>query len=116
MKHLSILIAIGFLMACSRQNDIPNDVMSIDTMKTIVWDMAHADALAQNLYKKDTGSIQLKKMALYQKVFTIHNIDKKTFYNSYDYYQLHPDKNKILMDSVANYANRIRGDAFKRLD
>ncbi len=90
--------------------------MSIDTMKGIVWDMAHADALAQNLYKKDTGSIELKRLALYQKVFSIHNINKETFYNSYNYYQSHPDKNKILMDSVANYANRKRGDAFKRLD
>jgi len=116
MKQLSIFIAVCLFTACASQNEIPKNVIGIDTMKTIIWDMAHADALAQAQFKKDTGTVKAKTISLYQQVFRIHGIDKEIFYSSYRYYQEHPDKNKILMDSLTSYAGRKRSDLYKKME
>ncbi len=116
MKWLLIPVLIFFSTACQSPNEIPNDIMGIDTMKVIVWDMAHAGALAQNQYKKDTPAIKQKTIEFYQQVFTIHGITKDEFYKSNRYYMEHPDKHKILMDSVNAYANNRRGNMYKKLE
>jgi hypothetical protein len=51
---------------------------------------------------------------MFQQVFAIHGITKDEFYKSYRYYEGHPDKNKILMDSVSAYATRQRLELYKR--
>lgn len=116
MKQFLIGIAVYLFTACTSKNEMPENIIGIDKMKTIIWDMAHADALAQLQFKKDTGSLKIKTIELYQQVFKIHGINKDIFYTSYRYYQEHPDKNKILMDSVTSYAGRKRSDLYKKME
>ena len=123
MKWVSFVILICLLAACRSPNKIPNDIIGIDKMKFIVWDMIRAGALAENQYGKDTGKAKLKSsdmlkfknVELFQQVFIVHKISKDQFYKSYRYYEEHADKNKILMDSVSAYANRQRQELYKRL-
>jgi hypothetical protein len=50
---------------------------------------------------------------LYEHVFTIHHISKEDFYKSYRYYQQHPDKNKVLFDSLYAVVNRKKIEEIK---
>ena len=71
--------------------------------------------LAKNQYLKDTGIVKVKMLENFQQVFSIYGISKDEFYKSYTYYQKHPDKNKILMDSVTAFAGRQRIELYKKL-
>jgi len=119
MKHILLLVALGCCFSCT-SNKIPSDILGIDKMKTIIWDMTRAGMLSREQYKKqlikkDSASYFIKTKENYQQVFNIYGITKDEFYKSYKYYLDHPDKNKILMDSVSAYSNRQREDLYRRL-
>lgn len=115
MRYFLAVITLLFAIACSSPNKIPDDVLSIDKMKPIVWDMMRAGTLAQNLSGIDTIKLRKESAGKYQEVFSVYGITKDEFYNSYQYYVEHPDKQKILLDSVVSYANRKRMDLFQTI-
>ena len=113
MQKIAVLCFALLLLSCGSGNDIPADIMGIDKMKPIVWDLLRAGSLSDIQYRKDSAHFVQKSTELYQQVFRVYGITKEEFYKSYDYYKLHPDKNKILMDSVMAYANHEREKLFK---
>jgi len=159
MKKTLFFLTVCFFAACSSPNKIPEDVIGIDSMKFIVWDLIQAGKLAQIEYeknnqpiyrkgnpitknripfkpnkqlrdsnykkdsvsvtdtfsrKKDTISFKLLATQAFQQVFAIHHITREGFYKSYRYYEEHPDKNNILMDSLAAYAARKRQEMYMK--
>ena len=115
MKQLfSLLVVLSCTMGCSSPNKIPDDVMGINEMKPIVWDMMRAGVLTQNQFRLDTIKLKKETLFMYDQVFKTYGITKEKFYKSYRYYLDHPDKNKILMDSIITYSNKKRIDLFNR--
>ena len=115
MKQLfGIILTCIFAVACSSPNKIPDDILGIDKMKPIVWDMLRAGALSQNLHKIDSTLLKKERLENYEQVFKIYGITKDDFYKSYNYYLQHPDKNKILIDSVIAYSTKQRAELFRR--
>ena len=113
---LALLFFICLFTACSSSDKvIPKDIIAVNKMKLIVWDMIRAGELAKTQYLKDSGIIKVKTLENFQQVFGIYGISKDEFYKSYSYYEKHPDKNKILMDSVIAYANRQRTELYKKM-
>jgi len=109
MKKLLTFLSLALVaLSCGSPNDIPEDIMGINEMKPVVWDMLRAGALAELQYPRDTAAQRKEKLKQYNNVFLVHHLTKDQFYHSYGYYMSHPDKNKILMDSVNNYAERTR--------
>lgn len=101
--------------ACSSPNEIPDDVIGINEMKPIMWDMLRAGSLAQNVSGIDTAKLRDIATGNYQQIFKLYGITKEEFYESYQYYIEHPDKQKILLDSVVAYANRNRMKLFEKM-
>ena len=107
MKRFVIIVLIAFV--CCKKKSSDNNILQIDEMKTVMWDMSTADEwfnqipIIDSLHKTRRQNIQL-----YEQVFASHSITKKQFYNSYQYYQTRPDKMKILLDSVNAYGDRIK--------
>ena len=89
--------------------------MGINEMKPIIWDMLRAGALAESQYPRDTAAQKKERLKQYNNVFLVHHLTKDQFYHSYGYYMAHPDKNKILMDSVNSYAEQSRQNKYKKL-
>ena len=100
-----ILIFSTLLFACNGKSK----VIAIPKMKFIMWDIVNADEWMKLAVAKDS-SITIKKenIALYNKIFTLHKITKDEFYNSYNYYETHPNEMKILLDSIAAFGIRKR--------
>jgi hypothetical protein len=152
MKRVSFLLITYFFVACSSPNKIPEDIIGINKMKLIVWDLTRAGKFSQIEYekghriyfaegrplrkdtllkknkhfvdniphkkdsssssKKDTLSYKLLATQAFQQVFDLYHITKEEFYKSYRYYEEHPDKNSILMDSLSAFAGRQRQELY----
>src|SRR5438045_8921909 len=101
MNRCSIFLGIVcFFVACTTEDKkISKDVLPVDKMKVIVWDMTQAGTYAADLKDIDT-SIKTINTAYLAEVLKLHNISKTDFFKSFNFYQLHPVLNKELFDSV----------------
>lgn len=92
-------LSIFFLLGC--QGDSDKKLIPEMKMTTVLWDMIQIDELAALRLARDTGRDEKKvRTLLYQKVFDIHQVSEKQFYNSYKHYTSHPDKLKVLFDTL----------------
>jgi len=114
MKRLTTIIFFLLLTSCTSGDKIPKDVLPVNKMKTVIWDMSLADNMASEKYliKKDSQRIMVT--GLYQKIFNLHKIDKNSFYKSYAYYEAHPLVLKELFDSVNAYGMRQKAKAYQK--
>mgnify|MGYP000952180966 CR=1 FL=1 len=114
MKNAVLIIPLIFFAACASPDAIPKDVIAPDKMKFIFWDAMRAGELATLTSPNDTSLAKQKNMQYLQQVFAVHHITKEEFYESYKWYEQHPNFNKILMDSVSAYANRQRANRYNQ--
>jgi hypothetical protein len=111
---LFFLIVIGGLLAGCKGNS-NEQLLDINEMKLIVWDMLKADELYTMQQVKDSSlRIQKKNLEYYEKIFAYHKISQSTFYKSFTYYEAHPLEMKELLDSIEQYATRERNRSFMR--
>jgi hypothetical protein len=102
------------LIACSSSTELPSNILPQEKMKQVLFDMIRADEYINNYVVKDsTKNITKERSLIYEKVFTLHKTNHKEFYESYRYYQLHPDKQKELFDSLYNWAS-LRKDTVRK--
>ena len=112
-KCLLHCIAFAAFASCSpKEKKIPKDILPVNKMKFIVWDMIRAGAYSENVKEKDTA-IKILSTAPLAQVLKLHNIKKEDFFKSFDFYQAHPPLNKELFDSVSAYGQRQRGDLYR---
>jgi Domain of unknown function (DUF4296) len=114
MKNISIIIILSTLLLFSCNSNKQKEIIALNEMKLIVWDMLQAgewgniSAGKDSLFHKNGKDFQL-----FYQVLELHHINKEQFYNSYKFYQEHPDKMKVLMDSISDFGNREKNAAFK---
>ncbi len=112
-KYLVFVLSIAFVACSSGDNKIPKDVLPVDKMKLIIWDLTQAGSYANYLKEKDTSSKSLNTMYMAE-VLKMHHISKEDFFKSFKFYQSDPSLNKVLFDSVSAYAQRQRAEMYKR--
>ena len=113
-RFFLFLMAIGGLLAACRGNS-NEQLLEINEMKVIVWDMLKADELYTVQQAKDsTLRIQKKNLEYYEKIFAYYKISRFTFYKSFTYYEAHPLEMRELLDSIDQYATRERNRSFMR--
>jgi len=105
-QYTKLLIVLMFVFfSCNTEEDI----LPINEMKPIMWDLLTADEwFNQTAITDSTARLKQKNTQLYNQIFEKYKITKKQFYNSYNYYQMHPTELKVLIDSVENYGSRIK--------
>ena len=114
MQVLFFLMVIGGLLAACKGNS-KEQLLDINQMKVIVWDMLKADELYTVQQVKDsTFRLQKKNLEYYEKIFAYHKINHSTFYNAFAYYEAHPLQMRELLDSIDQYATRERNRYFMR--
>lgn len=99
------------LMGCSDSST--KEILDVNEMKVIMWDMMKADELYTMQQVKDSSlRLQKKNLDYYQIVFSNHKISRETFYKAYAYYEAHPLKMKELIDTLDQYGVRERNRLF----
>ena len=119
MKYYIMFIycSLILLFSCStKDTKIPKEIMAIDSMKTIVWDMIHAGAYATYLKESDTTKKTSFNTAYMAAVLKLHKISKQDFFKNFSYYQQHPALNKLLFDSINAYAERQRNNMYRKYE
>ncbi len=102
---LMILIVVG-LFAC-KSKPINKNILPINTMKLVMWDILKADEWYTQTAIRDTLHKRLdENFQIYEQVYKIHHITKQQFYSSYKFYETHPDQFKTLIDSVIAVGDR----------
>ena len=76
--------------------------------------MEMADQTATEKFPLAKDSLRMEATSLYQQVFLKYKTDKKTFYNSFTYYEAHPVLLKTLLDSAGNYGARQKQSLYKK--
>ena len=116
MKHFiySLCIILVFA-ACSSNGGKPKNFLPQEKMKLVLFDVLVAQEYATTKYGTDTNAVNANTMVMMQQVFNIHQINKDDFYNSFKYYEDHPDENKELFDSISAYANQQRQNIYQQL-
>ena len=99
-----ILFVVVLLVACNSR--LPKNVLPVNTMKVVMFDMLKADEWYARKLAGDTLMLRMKDdIPLYEQVFAVHKLTKKEFFDSYHYYEAHPVAYKELVDSLESYAN-----------
>jgi hypothetical protein len=84
----------------------PKNVLNVNSMKVVMFDMLKADEWYARKLVGDTLMQRVKEdIPLYEQVFAVHKLTKKQFFESYHYYEAHPVAYKELIDSLESYAN-----------
>lgn len=109
---LFVIMFCVFAACTSEDKKIPKDILPLNKMKLIVWDMTQAGEYAMYLQDKDTTKKKYTTVYLTE-VLKLYKINKDDFFKSFKYYQSHPILNKQLFDSVSAYAQRQRTNMYK---
>jgi len=108
-----LLLVIVLLAGCN--GSAPKNVLPVNTMKVVMFDMLKADEWYARKLVGDTLMLKVKEdIPLYEQVFAVHKITKKQFYDSYHYYEAHPIAYKELVDSLESYANKQKLKTIKK--
>jgi len=109
----SLLFALVLLVSCN--SGTPKNVLPVNTMKVVMFDMLKADEWYARKLAGDTLMLRIKDdIPLYEQVFAIHKLTKKEFFDSYHYYESHPVAYKELIDSLETYANKQKLKTLKK--
>lgn len=117
MRRKLLICLLIFIAGCS-SGSVPKGILSPEKMQLIMFDFLKADELANEYAVKDTSRKRnTEAIKLYKQVLALHNTSKDEFFKSYRYYQSHPDKNKVLFDSlfawVTKKSNYFENDNLK---
>jgi len=115
MRFFCLLCVTIMMAACANDSKMPKDVIPQQKMKEVLFDVLRAQEYASTKYGFDTLAVNKNMAVMLQQVFEIHKISKENFYDSFQYYEAHPDKNKELFDSLTAYTAQKRQDIYSHL-
>jgi hypothetical protein len=107
------LLTCLFAVCTPDDQKVPDNILSVDSMKVIIWDLSQAGAYASFLNEKDTAT-KILNTAYFAAALQVHHLTKKEFFKSFDFYQKQPLLNKQLFDSVSAYAQRKRNESYQK--
>jgi hypothetical protein len=117
VKRLPVFFIMILFVACSNRSSVPGDIIPLDSMTVIMKDIIIANEYSLAYVQKD--STKKDKMLANQKlldgVFKIHHVTRKSFQNSYRFFESRPDMNKTIFDSLSAYANRHKTELYRPL-
>ena len=108
MRRLFALLALIFIVSCST-NDVPNNILSPDEMKPILWQQIKADVFTKENLSIDSvkkNNLFYENEKLQMQIFKNLGVSKSAFYKSYNYYLTHEEKFAALIDSMIAQQNR----------
>lgn len=112
-KAFLYILLIICIIGCTG-NSANSRILSKDKMELVMWDFIQADVFTEQFIKKDSlKNPLLENTKLQQQIFTIHQVSKEEFYESYAYYTTHPDLMKTILDSVSAKQERNRTEMIK---
>lgn len=112
--RLIFFFCLLFIFSCSAKQEIPKDILPQVKMEAVLWDILRADEFVSNFGRKDTTrTTKEKSIYLYEEIFRIHKTNKLQFEKSVDFYNLHPDLFKTIVDSLEKRKANVSNEYYK---
>ena len=109
-----LVLGLVILTSCGNNGKIPAGILKPDKMQAVLWDVIKAEAFTNDFIKKDSAKNAVEEnLKLQQQIFAIHQVSKKDFYNSYDYYKTNTPVFKVMLDSIIVQAARNKNYKIK---
>ncbi|GAC1399268.1 MAG: hypothetical protein NVSMB63_19170 [Sediminibacterium sp.] len=110
--QLVAILLMGWLASC---HSTVNDVLPVNKMKVVMWDMMKADEWYARIKVKDSTAARRKEnIRLYGQVFALNHVTREQFYHSYKYYEAHPVQFRTILDSIEACSHREKQQLFSR--
>ena len=94
-------------VAACNADKLPKDVMTPDALKPVLWDLfATGDLKLSDTSRATRMHLKDSVTAAFTYVLRIHNMTKDQFIHSFKYYEAHPDRQSILIDTLIAYNER----------
>lgn len=90
IKYVAILAILVQTACISRNKEVPAHLLSPEKMQLVMKDAIIAEAYIMKI-RPPQDSAKKVTAALYTDLLKKHDLDKRTFYESYAYYTRHPD-------------------------
>lgn len=108
MKGFLVVILLFCMIGCRDTGSFPG-LLGREKMQAVMWDIIGADVFTERFIKKDSSKkAQLENMQLQNKIFALHKVTRDNYYKSYDYYIMHSDLMKVILDSLSARGERDR--------
>ena len=115
MKACFYFFILIMLASCYSAAKRPSDILKPNEMQSILWDVMRAQTLAGEIALKDSSlDVAVETKMLSKKVFQIHKTDSANFTKSYNWYIKHPDRLKLIFDSLHAQKQREKDTSLKR--
>ena len=104
MKTKIFVICYLFLIGCSSDNEVPNDIINQDKMVAVMLDMYLAEGKVNNMRLSRDSSLAIFDVyedMLYKK----HGVIDSVYERSMSYYYDHPDMLETIYESVLDSLN-----------
>ncbi|MCP9750851.1 DUF4296 domain-containing protein [Ferruginibacter sp. HRS2-29] len=106
MRYLLAMLLCTVLFACSDKKS--RGIIEPDKMQEVLWDYIRADIFTTDFISVDSSkNLPAENVRLQKAIFAKYKITKEEFYNSYTWYQQHPDEMQVLLDSMTARKRRI---------
>lgn len=107
MKVVAVIILMSCLAGCTDKEGLPSGILKKEKMQAVLWDIIQAESYTTLFITKDSlKNAPVENARLQQKIFAIHKISKEEFYKSYDYYTLHAEIMRAVLDSITAKGER----------
>lgn len=102
------IMSLCLLSACSRQNNVPRNVIGIKKMSSILLDMQMAEAYNNTGFADTNRNInpQHQLKVFYAQILMLHHTDTADFFRSYHFYEHHPDLIKEMYGIMLTSINK----------
>ncbi len=109
MRVAPLYVLFILFVSCSNKTDSKKPLLDKKQMSKVMWEMAQADVFVTQFVKYDsTKDITSETIILQKEIFKLNNITKDQFYDSYNYYKMHPDLMKVILDSITATSEKER--------
>jgi hypothetical protein len=103
--RLPVALCLLFLLACRSKTAVPEDIISIKQMTSLMWDLSLADALVSHRYPAASEAKKLDtSVVLYQQIAKAHGTTQQQLKRSLQFYESRPDLLQIIIDSLQRRA------------
>ena len=100
MRGVLIWLLLITVVSCSKSR-VPKDILPPEKMQAVYWDYLKVDVFVNDYVRRDSGkNLEIESARLQNQVFQLHNISRKQFYSSYDYYLHNPGTFKPILDTL----------------
>lgn len=107
-----VIILVFFIAGCKEKHDLPSGILKGEKMQAVLWDVMLAEAYTTQYIKRDSlKNDSVENAKLQQQIFAIHNVSKKEFYDSYNYYRVHEELMRSILDSLTLKGEREKEKA-----